>query len=85
MAKNTKRDPSNPILNSPYEAPELHYATDEAGNLNQLQPEIGKLSASQLGGTLVGGGEERADEMAFMRVQESSMRRFWEETAEDGL
>jgi len=34
MAKNTKRDPSNPILNSPYEAPELHYATDEAGNLN---------------------------------------------------
>jgi type III restriction enzyme len=34
MAKNTKRDPSNPILNSPYEAPDLHYATDGSGNLN---------------------------------------------------
>jgi hypothetical protein len=29
-----KRDPGNPILNSPYEEPEAHYATDQSGNLN---------------------------------------------------
>lgn len=36
MARSAKRvpDPSNPILNSPYEGPELHYATDGSGNLN---------------------------------------------------
>ena len=34
MAKSTKRDPSNPILNSPYGEPEFHYATDGSGNLN---------------------------------------------------
>lgn len=34
MAANRKADLSNPILNSPYEVPHLHYATDESGNLN---------------------------------------------------
>ena len=34
MAKSTKSDAANPILNSPYEAPERHYATDGSGNLN---------------------------------------------------
>lgn len=34
MAQAAKRDPNNPILNGPYEAPGLHYATDQAGNLN---------------------------------------------------
>ncbi len=31
------------------------------------------------------GDEERADELTFMRAQESSMRQFWKETADDGL
>ena len=34
MPTKRNRDPSNPILNSPYEEPVAHYATDEAGNLN---------------------------------------------------
>jgi hypothetical protein len=34
MAQAAKRDPNNPILNGPYDAPGLHYATDQAGNLN---------------------------------------------------
>ena len=29
-----KSDPNNPILNSPYEEPRLHYSTDQAGNLD---------------------------------------------------
>jgi len=34
MASKPKADPSNPILNSPYEEPAWHYATDQSGNLN---------------------------------------------------
>ncbi len=34
MAQAAKRDPNNPILNSPYAEPGSHYATDQAGNLN---------------------------------------------------
>ncbi|OFZ90193.1 MAG: restriction endonuclease subunit R [Betaproteobacteria bacterium RBG_16_64_18] len=34
MPRKQKRDPSNPILNSPYEDPGCHYATDQTGNLN---------------------------------------------------
>lgn len=34
MPSRQSRDPSNPILNSPYEEPTAHYATDSAGNLN---------------------------------------------------
>lgn len=34
MATKPKADPSNPILNSPYEEPAWHYATDQSGNLN---------------------------------------------------
>lgn len=32
--KRPRVDPGNPILNSPYEEPGWHYATDQAGNLN---------------------------------------------------
>lgn len=34
MAKASAADSGNPILNSPYEEPRAHYATDEQGNLN---------------------------------------------------
>ena len=34
MPPKQARDPSNPILNNPYEEPRSHYATDQAGNLN---------------------------------------------------
>lgn len=34
MPAKPKSDASNPILNSPYVEPGLHYATDQAGNLN---------------------------------------------------
>jgi type III restriction enzyme len=34
MAHARSRDAGNPILNSPYEEPEAHYATDASGNLN---------------------------------------------------
>jgi len=30
----TKKTAASPILNSPYEEPERHYATDAQGNLN---------------------------------------------------
>lgn len=34
MAQARGNDSGNPILNSPYEEPRAHYATEESGNLN---------------------------------------------------
>ena len=42
MPKKPPHDPSNPILNSPYEAPAWHYATDQAGNLNYEEVREGR-------------------------------------------
>lgn len=34
MSAKSRADPNNPVLNSPYEEPGWHYATDQGGNLN---------------------------------------------------
>lgn len=52
---------------------------------NQLQEAIDKLSARKLSKVLTDGAEERVEELAFMGAQESSMRQFWKETADDDL
>ena len=49
MPPKQKRDPSNPILNSPYEDPGWHYATDQTGNLNLTEPVLREFVRAQSG------------------------------------
>lgn len=46
MTTRAQGDPSNPILNSPYEEPAYHYATDVGGNLNYADIRNGRHNFS---------------------------------------
>ena len=46
---------------------------------------IANLPAQASAQVLAGEDSERADELAFMHAQESSMRQFWKETVDDDL
>ena len=76
MPQARSRDSENPILNSPYEESAAHYATDQAGNLNYDDAQNRPIPTAD---------EDEAVYRGFIRAQESSMRRFWEETKDDNL